>query len=108
MSAPQRKEAFRVTLGDDEYFVLGDNRSSSRDSHNFGPITRELLIGRAFIRYWPPSEWAIITRPSYRDSGVPLPVITLPPAETDRPAVEQGNVLSGMLAATPATAPAGH
>jgi len=95
-------------IGPDEYFVLGDNRSSSRDSHNFGPIARELLIGRAFIRYWPPSEWAIITRPSYRDSGVPLPVITLPPAETDRPAVEQGNVLSGMLAATPATAPAGH
>ena len=33
-------------LGVNEYFVLGDNRNESRDSHNFGPITGEMIKGR--------------------------------------------------------------
>ena len=74
-------------IGPDEYCVLGDNRSSSRDSHNFGPISRDLIIGRAFLRYWPPSDWGIITRPSYEPSVVPLPQITLPAPETAVPSV---------------------
>lgn len=43
-------------LGPDEYFVLGDNRSNSHDSHNFGPIHREQIIGRVVMRYWPLSN----------------------------------------------------
>ncbi|MDO4547116.1 MAG: signal peptidase I [Clostridia bacterium] len=34
-----------VTLGEDEYFVLGDNRSNSNDSHIIGPLKRNLIIG---------------------------------------------------------------
>ena len=40
-------------LGADEYFVLGDNRRNSHDSHNFGPIQRDQIVGRVILRYWP-------------------------------------------------------
>ncbi len=51
-----------VTLGDDEYFVLGDNRNNSQDSRaaNVGVIHREDLLGRAWIRIWPLSEFGVI------------------------------------------------
>jgi signal peptidase I len=42
-----------ITLSDKEYFVLGDNRNSSLDSRSFGPISRNQIIGRAWIRAWP-------------------------------------------------------
>ena len=37
----------------DCYFVLGDNRNHSQDSHVFGPVPRDRLIGRASFRFWP-------------------------------------------------------
>lgn len=42
---------------EDSYFVMGDNRSSSRDSRVFGAITAERIVGRAFSIVWPPSNW---------------------------------------------------
>lgn len=44
-----------VTLGEDEYFVLGDNRNNSSDSRTevVGNIHREDIIGRAWVRIWP-------------------------------------------------------
>jgi signal peptidase I len=40
----------------DSYFMLGDNRQYSKDSTFFGPIKRSQLIGRVFMRIWPPSH----------------------------------------------------
>ncbi len=41
-------------------FVLGDNRNNSFDSHAFGPIPAESVVGRADLRYWPVSRWGFI------------------------------------------------
>lgn len=38
-------------------FIMGDNRNQSEDSRRFGPIPESSIIGRAFVRVWPPSRW---------------------------------------------------
>ncbi len=45
-----------VTLGDDQWWVMGDNRPGSGDSRTFGPISRAAVIGEAVIRAWPPTR----------------------------------------------------
>lgn len=51
-----------ITLGDDEYFVLGDNRNNSKDGRNpaVGNIKRDKIVGRACVRIWPLSDFGLL------------------------------------------------
>ena len=52
-------------IGDGEFFVMGDNRTSSQDSRAFGPIGEDLILGRAWLRYFPLDRVGIIQTPDY-------------------------------------------
>jgi signal peptidase I len=57
-----------------DYFVLGDHRNDSADSRIFGPISGASIIGRAWLRYWPPGRMGLL--PAYH----PYPQGALPGA----------------------------
>jgi signal peptidase I len=47
----------------DSLFVLGDNRNNSSDSHNWGFVPMNYVVGKAIAVYWPPEDWGLITHP---------------------------------------------
>jgi signal peptidase I len=47
------------TLGPLAYFVMGDNRGNSNDSRSFGPVTRDEVVGRVWLRYWPLDQFVL-------------------------------------------------
>lgn len=53
-------EGEEVTVPEGQYLVFGDNREHSRDGREFGPIKKELIVGKAFFRYWPLSSIGLI------------------------------------------------
>ena len=55
-------------LGAKDYFVLGDNRSESQDSRDFGPVPRAAIFGRVFLIYWPLGRFGT---PGYNKNLVP-------------------------------------
>jgi signal peptidase I len=57
-------------LGPDEYYLLGDNRASSLDSRTFGAVKREFIVGKAWLRGWPPEKIGVVDDPvMYGDVG---------------------------------------
>ena len=50
---------------DNEYYVLGDNRNSSKDSRSFGPVNDSYITGRVLLRGWPFDRIKLFEAPQY-------------------------------------------
>ncbi len=57
--------SFEVVLGEEEFFVMGDNRNFSFDSRNWGPLNRDDVIGVVRVRLWPINEVQAFSAPAY-------------------------------------------
>jgi signal peptidase I len=57
-----------VHLKSNTYFLLGDNRSYSQDSRDFGPVDREAIFARVVLIYWPLGRFGV---PGYKKTGTP-------------------------------------
>ncbi|CAG0936011.1 signal peptidase I [Thermoflexales bacterium] len=65
IAQPMGREQPLTTLQAGQYFVMGDNRGNSSDSREFGARPGNDIVGRAWIIYWPPPDWQILSRPTY-------------------------------------------
>lgn len=53
------------TVPEGQYFVLGDNRNNSSDSHIWSFLPREDIVGKAWLIYWGPEDWGLVPHSAY-------------------------------------------
>ena len=58
---------------DGQLFLMGDHRSNSADSREFGPVDISAVIGRAWLRYWPINTFEILPTPDHPELATPKP-----------------------------------
>jgi signal peptidase I len=71
LAQPMVGDSTATQLQADQYFVMGDNRNNSEDSRRFGPRLLEDIVGRAWIIYWPPTDWQVLAHPTYAAPATP-------------------------------------
>jgi len=49
-----------ITIPADSYFMMGDNRGVSADSRVWGPVPADRVVGKLYLRYWPPSRFGTL------------------------------------------------
>ena len=54
-----------IALGEDQYFVMGDNRPQSLDSRCWGTLDKDNIIGKLWVRLWPLGDIEFFDRPEY-------------------------------------------
>ncbi len=59
------QEGIERVVPDGQYLCFGDNRPNSRDGREFGPINRKLIVGKAFMKYWPISAVEMVPKVSF-------------------------------------------
>ncbi len=70
-----------------QLFIMGDHRSNSADSREFGPVDISAVIGRAWLRYWPLDTFGVLPKLDHAElDGAPGPAATLAPLPSATPA----------------------
>jgi signal peptidase I len=59
------QEGINITVPEEYYLPMGDNRPHSRDGREFGPIPKESIVGKAFFRYWPIEKIGLFKKTAY-------------------------------------------
>lgn len=57
------QDGSEVTVPQENYFVIGDNRSNSSDSREWGFVTMEKIIGKSMVIYWPVKDFQVVKNP---------------------------------------------
>jgi signal peptidase I len=63
-----------IVIEPNHLFVMGDNRPNSSDSRRFGQLSQDLIVGKAWLRVWPPDKWGLISHiPPLRGAAASAP-----------------------------------